>query len=85
MALPGHPFRYSATIRATGSCWAIPDPSRTLGPPLFRVGSAQNADTGKSQSPTSASPRLTPRGSDRLQPLRTLFMPRAAQAVLWLL
>jgi len=25
-ALPGHPFRQSASIQATGSCYAIPDP-----------------------------------------------------------
>jgi hypothetical protein len=31
MALPGHLFRYSASIQATGSCWAIPDPFATFG------------------------------------------------------
>jgi hypothetical protein len=30
LALPGPSFRQSTSIRATGSCWAIPDPEQTL-------------------------------------------------------
>jgi hypothetical protein len=30
LALPGHSFRQSASIRATGSCWAVSDPQEAL-------------------------------------------------------
>jgi hypothetical protein len=37
LALPGPPFRQSASIRATGSCCAIPDPTWTSGKVRFRA------------------------------------------------